>query len=183
MNFCSNCGSDALEFRIPDGDNLPRFCCEKCGTILYQNPRVVVGAIPVWDGKIMLARRGISPRKGFWNLPCGFLELNETVEEGALREVLEETGARVNLTGLHTIYNLPDAHQLYIIFTANMASDYFTATSESTEIQLFKVENIPWDEIAFSSNSFALKNYINDLEQGFKHVHIGTFKKSKSDHY
>ncbi len=183
MNFCSNCGSDALEFKIPEGDNLPRFCCSKCNTIHYQNPKVVVGAIPVWEGKIMLARRGISPRKGFWNLPCGFLELNETIEEGAQREVLEETGAQVNLTALHTVYNLPDAHQIYIIFTANMASNYFTTTPESTEIQLFTIENLPWDEIAFSSNTFALTNYISDVENGFGNVHIGTFKKSKTDLY
>lgn len=180
MNFCSNCGFGELEFKIPAGDNLPRYCCSNCDTIHYKNPNVVVGAIPIWEGKILLARRNIEPRKGFWNLPCGFLELNETVEDGAMREVFEETGARIALEKLQTVYNLPDAQQVYIIFTAKMLNDNITTTSESSEVKLFNANEIPWEQIAFSSNTFALKSFLEDVDNGSESVHFGTFKKSKS---
>ena len=180
MNFCSNCGSDKIEFKTPIGDNANRFCCSNCETIHYQNPNVVVGAIPIWEGKIMLAKRNIEPRKGFWNLPCGFLELNETVEEGAIREVLEETGVKIKLGALQTVYNLPDAQQVYMIFTAEMISNDFKVTAESSEVKLFSKSEIPWEQIAFSSNTFALDGYFSDLEKGNKTVHFGTFKKSRS---
>ncbi len=178
MNFCSHCGSFNLEFTIPEGDSFKRYVCENCKTIHYQNPNMVTGAIPIWDGKVMLARRNINPRKGFWNLPCGFLELHETVEEGAIREVLEETGVDIELQHLHTVYNLPHANQVYVIFLANMLHDNFKTTTESSEIQLFELDEIPWEEIAFSSNSFALERYIKDLESGNKAVHLGTFRKT-----
>ena len=179
MNFCSHCGSNDIHLSIPEGDTFPRYVCTKCETVHYQNPNMITGAIPVWQGKILLARRGIEPRKGFWNLPCGFLELNETVEEGAIREVKEETGIDIALHHLHTVYNLPHANQVYVIFVADMIHDNFELTPESTDIKLFKLDELPWDEIAFSSNSFALKNYIQDLKTGFKAVHLGTFRKSK----
>jgi ADP-ribose pyrophosphatase YjhB (NUDIX family) len=140
---------------------------------------MIIGSLPVWEGKILLARRGIEPRKGFWNLPCGFLELNETIEEGAKREVLEETGIDIALRHLHTVYNLPHANQVYIIFVADMLHTNFMLTPESTEIKLFALDELPWDEIAFSSNTYALKNYIQDLETGFRSAHLGTFRKTK----
>jgi ADP-ribose pyrophosphatase YjhB (NUDIX family) len=139
---------------------------------------VVTGAIPLWEGKILLARRGIEPRKGFWNLPCGFLELNETVEEGAVREVKEETGIDITLSHLQTVYNLPQANQVYVIFVAQMIHNKYLLTPESTEIKLFSTDKLPWEEIAFSSNAFALKKYIQDLKNGFKTVHLGTFRKT-----
>ena len=176
MNFCSNCGSANIVIKIPEGDNLPRFCCRDCIAVHYQNPNMVVGAIPVWDGKILLARRNIEPRKGLWNLPCGFLELNETVEAGAMREVLEETGAAVILGPLQTVFNLVKAQQVYLIFTAKMLNSSFTTTAESAEVKLFSINEIPWDEIAFSSNTFALKAFIADLKMGNNNVHFGTYK-------
>ena len=179
MNFCSHCGSGELEYKIPEGDHFYRYVCPNCATIHYQNPNVVTGAIPIWNGKILLARRGIEPRKGFWNIPCGFLELNETLEEGALREVKEETGVDIELDYLHTVYNLPHANQVYMIFLAKMLHNNFIVTPESTEINLFDLDEIPWEEIAFSSNSFALKGYLTDLKVGFNRVHIGTFRKTK----
>lgn len=178
MNFCSHCGSGNLEYTIPEGDHFFRYTCPNCSTIHYQNPNVVTGAIPVLGDKILLARRGITPRKGFWNLPCGFLELNETLEEGAVREVKEETGARIALHYLHTVYNLPHANQIYIIFLATLRDENFVINTESTEIKLFHLDEIPWDEIAFSSNTFALQAYRKDVAQGFKGVHMGTFKKT-----
>ncbi len=141
---------------------------------------MVTGAIPLWDGKVMLAKRNINPRKGFWNLPCGFLELNETVEEGAIREVKEETGVDIELRYLHTVYNLPHANQVYVIFLADMLHNQYNTTAESADVQLFELDKIPWEDVAFSSNTFALQRYINDLEHGFINVHIGTFRKTFS---
>ena len=179
MNYCSHCGSSKLEFVIPKGDQFARFVCPNCQTIHYQNPNMVVGAIPVWKNKVLLAKRNIEPRKGFWNLPCGFLEMNETVEEGAIREVFEETGSKIDLIKLHTVYNLPDANQVYLIFVATMQNDIFNPTSESSEVKLFSEHEIPWEEIAFSSNTFALTHFFDDLKTGNSKVNFGTFKKSK----
>lgn len=179
MNYCSHCGSGDLQYKVPEGDIFPRYVCCNCKIVHYQNPNMVTGAIPLWQGKILLAKRGIEPRKGFWNLPCGFLELGETIEDGAIREVKEETGIDISLKYLHTVYNLPNANQVYIIFVAEMLDDKFTLTPESTEIKLFSIDALPWEDIAFSSNSFALKRYLDDLENGFKQVHLGTFRKVK----
>ena len=159
MNYCSNCGSEELEFVVPTGDERKRFVCSECDTIFYDNPRVIVGCIIENEAReIMLCRRGIEPRQGFWNLPCGFLENDEKVEEGALREVKEETGATVKLGDLHIVYNLPKAQQVYLIFRAKMIDNHFELTPESTEISFFSAKDIPWNEIAFSSNSFAIRH-------------------------
>ncbi len=125
----------------------------------------------------MLAKRGIEPRKGFWNLPCGFLENQETIEQGATREVHEETGATVELGNLHTVYNLPHANQVYLIFKAKMVGNKFYTTLESTEIQFFAESEIPWDDIAFSSNSFAIKEYYENPSS--KETFIGSYFKDK----
>jgi ADP-ribose pyrophosphatase YjhB (NUDIX family) len=140
---------------------------------------MVVGCLVEKEGKILLARRGIEPRKGFWNLPCGFLENEETIEQGAVREVLEETGVQLELGGLHTVYNLPHANQVYLIFKAKMLGDHFELTPESTEIAFFSEEEVPWREIAFSSNTFALKHYFR--EPASAEVHLGTFRKNKHE--
>ena len=137
---------------------------------------MIVGSIPVFQNKILLAKRGIEPRKGYWNLPCGFLELNESIETGALRELKEETGAEMNIDYLHTIYSVLPSGQVYLIFKGSLVSDRVVLTTESTEIEFFEIDKIPWKDIAFSSNEFALKKYIEDLDSSFKNVHFGTFK-------
>lgn len=177
MNFCSNCGSEAISFIIPQGDERERFVCSQCDTIFYDNPRMIVGCIIENDlGEIMLCRRGIEPRKGFWNLPCGFLENNERIEDGALREVREETGAEVKIDRLHIVYNLVKAQQVYLIFKAKMQNDYFHLTPESTEIEFFPLDEIPWDELAFSSNSFAIRHLENLRENpNLNHLSIGSY--------
>jgi ADP-ribose pyrophosphatase YjhB (NUDIX family) len=144
----------------------------------YENPKLVVGCLPLWKGKILLAKRAIEPRKGLWNLPCGFLENGETVQEGALREVFEETGASVTINHLHCIYDLPHAQQVYMIFHATLLSDSFLRqTSESLEVALFTPEEVPWEDIAFSSTSFAIDTYINS---SIPKVYFGKFDKTKS---
>ncbi len=178
MNYCSNCGSDALTFKIPEGDHFPRFVCPDCDTIHYTNPNMVVGCVIIKDEKILLAKRGIEPRLGFWNLPCGFLENDETIQQGAKREVYEETGAVVELDNLHAVYNLPHANQVYLIFKATITDGKLQTTLESTEIEFFAADEIPWDEIAFSSNSFAIKKYFDHGWED-KTTHIGSFFKDK----
>lgn len=179
MNFCSHCGSSDLAFIIPEGDHLPRYCCSNCGTIHYTNPNVVVGCLATWEGKILLAKRAIEPRLGFWNLPAGYLENGETVEEGAAREMREETNATVEIVRLHCVYNLPHVNQLYMHFYAKLTSPTFSVTSESSEVALFAPEDIPWDEIAFTSSTFALQRFLDDVTPESSEVHLGTFVKSQ----
>jgi ADP-ribose pyrophosphatase YjhB (NUDIX family) len=127
----------------------------------------------------MIAKRGIQPRIKLWNLPCGFLESEEKVEDGAVREVFEETGAKVDIIRLHTIYNLLHEHQVYMIFLAKMRSPEFKTTPESIDIKLFKEEDVPWKEMAFTSSSFALKNFFDDRRNGNESVHFGTYDRLK----
>lgn len=179
MNYCPHCGTADPAFRIPEGDHLPRYICDHCHTIHYENPRMIVGCLPVWEDKVLIAKRGIQPRAELWNLPCGFLESEERVEEGAVREVFEETGAQVELIRLHTVYNLLHEHQVYLIFLAQMKSADFHTTPESIEIQLFSEEEVPWQEMAFTSSSFALKNFFEDRRTGRTAVHFGTYDRLK----
>ena len=144
--------------------------------IHYENPRMIVGCIPIWKDRILIARRAIEPRYGLWNLPCGFLESGETVEEGAKREVLEETGAEVDLIRLHTVYNLPHARQVYLIFLAEMRSEKSMTTTESSEVRLFAEEEMPWSEMAFTSSTFALQNYFSDRKTDNETLHLGTYR-------
>ena len=175
MKYCSNCGSKVNFIDVED-DHRPRFVCDSCDTVHYQNPNVVVGSIPIWEGKILLARRGISPRSGFWNLPAGFLENHETVEQGAERELYEETEAKIQNLQLFTVYSVPRINQIHIYYRAELTSAHWALTPESTEIKLCNQSDIPWDEIAFPSTLFVLERYVEDLEKGSFGVHQGHFE-------
>ncbi len=174
MNYCSNCKSD-LNYIIPKGDNRSRYVCDSCDTIHYQNPKVVVGCIPVFENKILLCRRNIEPKKGYWNLPAGFMENGETVEEGALREVWEEAGAKVEIDRLFAIFNIIHVNQVYLIFLAKMNKLEYFVGDESSEVKLFLPDEIPFDELAFESNKFALFKYLNDSD--LYKVHFGSYKR------
>ncbi len=164
--FCSQCGSNRLVRRTPDGDDHTRDVCDACGHIHYFNPKIVVGALPVWEDKILLCKRAIEPRYGKWTLPAGFMEENETLEEGAMRETLEEAGARIALTGLYTVISLPDISQVYMLYRADLSDLDYAAGSESLEVRLFSAEEIPWDELAFRTISLTLKHYLADRISG-----------------
>ena len=138
IKFCSACGSDRIERRIPDGDNLPRLVCAACGTIHYQNPKIVVGCLPEWEDQVLLCRRAIEPRHGLWTLPAGFLENGETVEAGAVRETLEEASARVVVGDLYTMISLPHISQVYMMFRAQLVDLDFGPGPESLEVRLFR---------------------------------------------
>ena len=170
MNFCSHCGAP-VSLKVPPGDNLPRHICEACGTVHYQNPKVVVGAIATWEDKILMCRRAIEPRYGMWTLPAGFMENNETSGEAALRETLEEAGARIELGPMFTFIDLPDISQIHIIYRAKLLHLDFNPGEESLEAALVSEAEIPWNEIAFRSIDYTLKCFFEDRRRGKFDLH------------
>lgn len=153
---------------IPEGDNVPRLTCTDCGFIQYENPKIIVGAICEWENKILLCRRAIEPRVGYWTPPGGFMELDETTAQGAAREVWEEACARVEIREMLGLYEVPHIGQVQIFFRAQMLTPEFSAGPESQEVKLFSQDEIPWDELAFSSSTWAMKRYFNG-ETGVGH--------------
>ena len=165
MNYCSNCGKSVIS-RIPPGEDRPRFICESCGTIHYQNPKVVVGSIPEMGEKILLCRRAIEPCYGKWTLPAGYLENGETVAEGAKREALEEACAKIERLSPYALFNISSVNQIYLMFRARLRDETFEPGAESIEVKLFAEEEIPWDQIAFMVIKETLKKYFRDRMQG-----------------
>lgn len=178
MNFCSNCGSDQLRHTIPDGDNRYRMVCGQCQVIHYSNPKIVAGCLPVFGDRVLLARRAIKPCYGLWNIPSGYLENGETVEEGALREVREEVEAELTLMGMHALYSIPHINQVYIHFLGELpAADAFGCGPESLEARLFSESDIPWNDIAFTSSTFSLERYFSDQKLGLRQLHRGKLER------
>ena len=154
-----------MEFKVPEGDNLKRYYCPECDTIFYTNPNVVVGALCIRNGKILMAKRNINPRKGLWTLPAGFMENAETLQDGALRETYEETGSKAEVKMPYTLFSLPHINHIHMFFLADLLDEDFGPTSESSEVRLFSIDEILWDEIAFPTVTKTLKYYIEDLEK------------------
>jgi ADP-ribose pyrophosphatase YjhB (NUDIX family) len=177
MNFCSHCGSSSLVFRVPEGDNMPRFVCSNCDTIHYQNPKVVVGCLPTWGDQVLLCKRAIEPRLGLWTLPAGFLENSETIGAGAMRETLEEANARVELGPLFTVISLPDISQVYMMFTARLLDLGFGPGTESLEVRLFREDEIPWEQLAFRTIARTLRSYFLDRKDGALALHVSAIKR------
>jgi ADP-ribose pyrophosphatase YjhB (NUDIX family) len=177
MKFCSHCGASSLEFRIPDGDTLPRYVCGSCGTIHYQNPKVVVGCLPVWNDQVLLCKRAIEPRLGLWTLPAGFLENGETILAGAERETAEEACARVDVGPLYTMISLPHINQIYVMFRARLLDLDFGAGHESLEVRLFDEDEIPWSELAFRTITRTLRNYFLDRKLGVFPTRLSAIEK------
>jgi ADP-ribose pyrophosphatase YjhB (NUDIX family) len=166
MKFCSACGSGELAFRVPPDDNLPRHVCAACGVIHYQNPKIVVGCLPVWEDRVLLCKRAIEPRRGLWTLPAGFLENGETLGAGAARETVEEAGARVDLLPLYAIISLPQISQVYMMFRARLLDLDFSPGPESLEVKLVTADEIPWDQLAFTMVRRTLEHYLEDRKLG-----------------
>jgi ADP-ribose pyrophosphatase YjhB (NUDIX family) len=141
---------------IPEGDNRERMICSDCGYILYDNPKIVVGSVPRWGDRILMCRRAIHPRRGFWTLPAGYLELNESTSAGAEREAWEEAQAKIQIEGLLAIYDIPRISQVQLIYRALLLDDAVAAGPESLEVALFRWDEIPWDDLAFPSVRWAL---------------------------
>jgi ADP-ribose pyrophosphatase YjhB (NUDIX family) len=171
MNFCSSCGQP-VTLIVPEGDHLPRYVCVSCTTIHYQNPRLIVGCVPEYEGKILLCRRAIEPRLGLWTLPAGFMENGESLQAGAARESMEEALAKVEIGSLVAIVNVLHAHQVHVVFRARLLDPNVGAGPESLEVALFDEADIPWHEMAFKSIDFALKRYLEDRRLGREALHF-----------
>ncbi|MGB5630967.1 MAG: NUDIX hydrolase [Woeseiaceae bacterium] len=177
MKFCSSCGG-TVSLRVPNDDNRTRHICDDCGVVHYRNPLVVVGCVVESDGKILLCKRAIEPRYGYWTVPAGFMELGETAAGGAARETLEEALATVELGHLFALVDVVDAGQVHLFFTGKLVGD-FGVGEESLESALFSEDEIPWDDIAFQSGAFALKKYFEDRGKN-NGVHIHELRRSRS---
>ena len=164
-NFCSQCATPITR-RVPPGDNRERDLCEHCGAVHYQNPRMVVGTLPVWDNKVLLCLRAIEPRANTWTLPAGFMELSETTGQGALRETWEEAGVTVELGSLFTVIDVAQVDQIHVYFLAHASNGEVNPGPESLDARYFELDNIPWDNLSFRSVSTTLKHYIDDLARG-----------------
>lgn len=173
MRFCSSCGN-SVTLRVPQGDTRQRACCDSCGAIHYVNPRPVVGTIPVWDDQVLLCRRAIEPRYGKWTLPAGFMEVGETTADGAVRETLEEAGARVLLGPLFSVIDVPHVEQVHMFFQARLLDTAFVPGDESLEVRLFDESAVPWEELAFRTVAATLKHYFEDRARGSYGVHTGS---------
>lgn len=165
MKFCSSCG-ETVVFKIPADDNRERFLCEHCGVIHYQNPRVVVGCLPVYEGRILMCLRAIEPRRNYWTLPAGFMENGESTEEGAARETREEACANTSNLQLYTLFDLPHISQVYMFYRADLVEGKYGVGAETLEADLYKPEDIPWDRLAFPVITRTLRYFIEDTANG-----------------
>lgn len=172
QNYCNQCGKEVI-FIFTEGKD--RFVCEHCNTIHYTNPKMVVGALAFWENKVLLCKRAIEPRKGFWNLPAGYLEDFEKAEDGAIRETLEEAGADIEIIQPLVVYNIPQANQVYIHFLARLKDGNVSNGVESLETKLFTEDEIPWKEMAFTSSTFALNRYFEDRKTQVFKTYLASF--------
>jgi ADP-ribose pyrophosphatase YjhB (NUDIX family) len=174
MNYCSVCGKRVRQL-VPPGDHRLRFVCEECNTVHYENPRLIVGCLPVWEDQVLLCKRANEPRSGYWTLPAGFLETGETVEEGAQRETLEEAHADVDILRLFSVYSIPSIGQVYLFFLARLRNLDFSPGAETERTQLFREPEVPWNDIAFSSVRFSLEHYFRHRRTPSDRVYVGSY--------
>ena len=165
MKFCASCGSPVVR-RVPPGDTLERWVCDVCGEIHYQNPKLVIGTVPEHGGRILLCRRAIEPRYGYWTLPAGFMENDETTGQAALRETLEEAGAAVELGAPFTMISVPRVNQVHLFYLARLGVMEFKPGEETLEVALYEEAAIPWKEIAFRTVASTLRHWFADRARG-----------------
>ena len=170
FKHCKACGAE-VRYLVPADDNRERAVCTVCANVHYENPLNVVGTLPVWGDQVLLCRRNIEPRHGFWTLPAGFMEMGETAAEGALRETIEEAGARVEMQGLYTVLNVVRVGQLHLFYRARLLDTDFAPGPESIEAKLFTEVDVPWDELAFRTVRETLLRYFDDRKRGQFDVH------------
>ena len=173
IRFCRSCGAPTAQALPDDGDTRERAICTSasCKTIHYQNPLNVVGTIPHLEGRVLLCKRNIEPRWGKWTLPAGFMELGETVQEGAARETMEEAGAQFEMEDLITVISVPKVSQVHMYFRARLTSDIFDPGHETLEARLFSRHDIPWDELAFQTVRATLERFFYDLDRQQRNTH------------
>ena len=171
VQYCRSCGA-AVEYRVPgDGDTRERAVCPACGTVHYVNPLLVVGTVPYLGNKVLLCQRAIEPRRGKWTLPAGFMEMDETMAQGAARETDEEAGAAIEMGALFSALSVPRAGQVHVFYLARLRHDRFNPGAESLQARLFAEADVPWDEIAFDTVRETLRRYFDDRRRGAFAVH------------
>jgi len=170
QTYCNQCGAKLTRL-IPPDDNRIRDVCTQCGAVHYQNPRNVVGVIPVWGDQVLLCKRAIAPRAGKWTLPAGFMELGESTAQGALRETQEEAGVQVAIQSLYTVVNVAHVDQVHFFYLARVLSPELNPGSETLEARFFDVDAIPWDDLAFLTVSSTLRHYVQDKPSGSFNLH------------
>lgn len=170
QQFCSQCGHK-LKREIPPGDNRIRDLCNNCGAVHYQNPRNVVGIVPIFGDQILLCRRAIEPRYGKWTLPAGFMELGETTGQGASRENQEESGANIKIRSLFTVIDVPSVNQVHFYYLADVLNEKLAPGPETLEAHFFELDQIPWRELAFRTVSTTIEHYINDRKNNLFNIH------------
>jgi ADP-ribose pyrophosphatase YjhB (NUDIX family) len=177
MKFCAQCGC-LVTLRVPPDDDRLRHVCDECGSVFYNNPKIVAGCIPEWEGKLLICRRAIEPRYGLWTLPAGFMELEETTAEAAARETLEEANARVVIDGLFGLFNIPHINQVYLIYRAQLIDGLCGAGRESLEVRLVEEEAVPWTELAFPVMGQVLRLYFDDRRNGAFQFHTQDIRRA-----
>jgi ADP-ribose pyrophosphatase YjhB (NUDIX family) len=171
IRHCKRCGTEVV-MRLPDdGDTHVRAVCPACHTVHYENPLNVVGTVPFWEDRVLLCKRNIEPRHGKWTLPAGFMELGETVSQGAQRETIEEAGAQIEMLELFSIMNVVRVGQVHFFYRARLTSTQFDPGHETQEARLFAEHEIPWDEIAFRTVRETLQRYFADRSRGSYGLH------------
>jgi ADP-ribose/FAD diphosphatase len=173
MRFCSQC-AEPLERRVPPGDDRERDVCTGCGVVHYVNPRMVVGCLVEHGGGVLLCKRSIEPALDKWTLPAGFLELGESSFAGARRETWEEACARVEIVAPHAFLDVPHIGQTHAFFRASLSEPRWAAGSETSEVAVFPLDDLPWDQLSFPMVHFALRLHLADREAGRAHMHLGT---------
>lgn len=158
MKFCSQCGKSVVT-EIPEGDNRERSVCKHCNLVHYENPKIIAGCLLTWEGKVLLCKRAIEPRYGYWTLPAGFMENHETTQDGAAREAYEEACAQTENLRLFAVYNLPRISQVYLMYKGQLQGGHCSVGEESLEVGLFSEAQIPWDELAFPVVTETLNRY------------------------
>lgn len=166
FSYCPSCGSGHIAWRVPADDNRERQVCDRCGAIHYHNPRNVAGCIAEHEGRILLCRRAIEPRYGYWTVPAGFMENRETLAEAAARETLEEARAVTADLSLYAVFNLPHISQVYVLFRAAIRDGHAAVGDESLEVDWFEEARIPWEELAFPVVREGLRLYLEDRRTG-----------------
>ena len=176
MKYCSDCGAP-VSMRVPEGDLLPRFVCDSCGIVHYQNPKIVVGCVPDYEGRIVICKRAIEPRVGYWTVPAGFLENGETLQQGAAREAHEEALAKVEILSLLTVVHVMPAHQVHVFFRARLLDPEIGAGPESLDVRLVTADELPWADIAFPSTDYTLRRFLEDRAAGVDKHHFTQFNR------
>lgn len=171
--FCPTCGGDIV-YLVPVGEQRERAVCQQCALVHYHNPHLVVGAVAIYQDQFLLCQRAIEPRRGYWTLPAGYMELQETSEQGACREAMEEANAQLAIQRLLAVYNLAHISQVQILYLAELVSPKVWPGEESLAVGLFAYDEIPWQELAFPSVQWALKH----ARQLLQHPELGPDQRS-----